>query len=104
MVAPKWTDYIHRFWRVSDRLSVLQLQTNKSKQRKTGDERYSSVLIGNKLTIKRKEPVDHLVNIINVYAPTSEKVERNKEEVIYIYIYLMFYMGLYYYHNLIRYK
>ena len=47
MVAPKWTDHIHRFWRVNDRLSVLQLQTKQTK------EKYSSEMIGKRLIIKK---------------------------------------------------
>ena len=131
MVAPRWKDHIHRFWRVNDRISVLQLQTNQSKQKKNDGEKYSSQMISDtkvriskkqnnqkkndreyssqminatkiriskdqkkndsekyssqlinatKVKISKKEPDDHMVNIINVYAPTSEKVEKNPEE------------------------
>ena len=45
MVAPRWKDHIHRFWRVNDRISVLQLQTNQSKQKKNDGEKYSSQMI-----------------------------------------------------------
>ena len=81
MVSPKWTNNIHRFWRVNGRLSVLQLQSDKSKQRKIEGEKYSSLLVGNKLIVRKSEPVDHMVNIINVYAPTSDKVEKNSTEI-----------------------
>ena len=37
-----------------------QLQTNLSKQRRK--ETYSSTLVGNKLTIMKSEPVDHMIN------------------------------------------
>ena len=83
MVAPKWTEHIHRFWRVNDRISVLQLQTTQSKQQRK--ETYSSTLVGNRLTIRKSEPVDHMINIINVYAPTSEKVDRSREEIDVLY-------------------
>ena len=81
MVAPRWKDHIHRFWRVNDRISVLQLQTNESKRRKMEGEKYSSQLIGMKLIISKQEPIDHMINIINVYAPTSDKVAKDKREV-----------------------
>ena len=34
-----------------------------------------------KLIISKTEPVDHMINIINVYAPTTERVKENKAEV-----------------------
>ena len=81
MVSPRWKENIHKLWRVNDRISVLQLQTEKSKQKKLEGNEYRSKIVGNKLIISKNEPVDHMINIINVYAPTSEKVEKNPKEV-----------------------
>ena len=79
MVSSKWKDHIYRFWRVNDRLSVLQLRTDQSNEKPT--EKYSSVLKETVNPVLKKDAVDHMVNIINVYAPTSEKVEKDSKEV-----------------------
>ena len=42
MVSPKWKHSIHKFWRVSDRVSVLQLQTEQSKKMKIDGNRFVS--------------------------------------------------------------
>ena len=82
MIAARWQPYIHRFWRINDRISVLQLQTKQSKKKKSGESYGSSrITEDGKLIISKEEPVDHMINIINIYAPTSEKVERNEEEI-----------------------
>ena len=70
---------IYRFWRVNDRLSDLQLKTDQSKEKPT--EKYSSALKETNNPVLKKSAVDHMVNIINVYAPTSEKVEKDSKEV-----------------------
>ncbi len=85
VVSPRWKDSIHRYWRVNDRISVLQLQTEKSKMKTKEGGNYVSRTLGDRLIITRKEAVDHMINIINVYAPTSEKVEKDKGEIEKVY-------------------
>ena len=78
-------DYIHRYWAINDRISVLQIKTEKSTEKKKQNGNFSSHTSGDRLVITRREPVDHLINIINIYAPTSEKVEKSKDEIEKIY-------------------
>ena len=33
LISKKWKDSVHRYWRVSDRICVIQLKTSKSKDR-----------------------------------------------------------------------
>ena len=108
MVSKKWKNNIYKFWRVNDRIAVLQLQTEKSNVTKSNNERewrsrttgettlkiersapkreWRSQKTGETtLKIERNEPKDHLINIINVYAPTSDKVEKNENTVQSVY-------------------
>ena len=86
IVSPRWKKHIHRYWRVSDRISVLQLKTEKSKMAKNDGNEYASRSIGGcKLLLTTTHPTDHLVNIINVYLPTSEKVANDETEAENIY-------------------
>ena len=80
MVSRKWKNNIHRFWRVNDRIAVLQLQTEKSNMKKADkDNGWRARTTGETtMRIEKMAPKDHIINIINVYAPTSEKVEKNQ--------------------------
>ena len=61
MIKQKWVGNIHRTWKISDRICVLQLTCDLN-----------------------KPPSGHgktnLISIINVYAPTSQRSERYPEE------------------------
>ena len=87
LVSRKWKNNIYRFWRVNDRISVLQLQTEKSREKNTNNEKgWRSRMTGETtMRIEKSAPKDHLINVINVYAPTSEKVEKNENIVQKIY-------------------
>ena len=80
MVSRKWKQNIYKFWRVNDRIAVLQLQTEKSKviQSNNDDEWRSRITGDTTMTIDKTVPKDHIINIINVYAPTSDKVKSNE--------------------------
>ena len=77
IVSPKWTNYIHSYWKVSDRISVLQLTTPSSKIKNNSKPMYRTVLNGMKLKISKNIPADHVITIINVYAPTTTRVKKN---------------------------
>ena len=68
MVSKKWKSNIYKFWRVNDRIAVLQLQTEKSKISKTNEEREWRTRVTGEttMTIDRSVPKDHIINIINV--------------------------------------
>ena len=85
IVSPKWKHHIHRYWRVSDRVSVLQMKTEQSKMKKVADGLVSRSVGECKLVLSRTQPTDHMINIINVYLPTSEKVlnDQNEAENVY---------------------
>ena len=85
IISPIWKEHIYKFWRLNDRISILQLQTENSTIRKREDNELRSRLDGSTLIIDKNKPVDHMINIINVYAPTSEKVEKDKKEIEEIY-------------------
>ena len=57
MVAPRWKDHIYRFWRVNDRISVLQLKTDQPKRKEIDGEKYSFQRIRATQDISVKEPV-----------------------------------------------
>ena len=60
---------IHAYWKISDRIFVLQLKTNKSKNRNSPD----------------KNLRDHIITIINVYGPTTERATQHQEELCDLY-------------------
>ena len=66
IVSPKWKNNIYSYWKVSDRISVIQLQISKVQQR------YSSKLDDMKMKLMKSKQRNR--TIINVYAPTSERV------------------------------
>ncbi len=82
MVSKRWKNNIYKFWRVNDRISVLQLQTEKTKVQTDEETQWRSRTTG-ETTIKLERNIakDHIINIINVYAPTSDKVENNENIV-----------------------
>ena len=95
IVAEKWKNSIHKFWKVSDRICVIQFKTKKEEEYKKFTvtdrqdtrvkiERVSSnyridKIDGMKTTIKKKN-TDHIITVINVYAPTSERARKYQHE------------------------
>ena len=62
LISKTWTPHIHKYWRVTDRISVLQLKHGGDKNENT-----------------------HIISIINIYAPTTVKAKTNPHELIQIY-------------------
>ena len=73
---------IHRYWKVSDRIAILQVKQNEplSKKPTENTPNYKSSLQGTRLTIKQIPP-KHIATIINVYAPTSIRATQNPKEL-----------------------
>jgi exonuclease III len=46
IVSPRWKHHIHRYWRVTDRISVLQMKTEKSKMKMNSENNYVARAIG----------------------------------------------------------
>ena len=80
MISPKYSEHIHRYWKVSDRISVLQLALNSTSNNGTQQKQYRSTLQGMKMQIQRKPP-QHMLTIINVYAPTTQRLRNNMKEL-----------------------
>ena len=84
LVSKKWADSVNRYWKVSDRICVLELLTAKSKKRENGTTRYRTEFQGTnimKQTMKKDTAADHTIIVINVYAPTSDVAKKNKNEL-----------------------
>ena len=65
MIKPKFRDKIHKFWRESDRICVLQLSEANYKCELKNDLKVK--------IIKQGTGGKKLINIINAYAPTSDR-------------------------------
>ena len=87
IVSPKWKHNIHKYWKVSDRISVIQIKLRDDEyicEKQNGINlriRKTQHYITNlqkelKMKIK-KTNVKHLITIVNVYAPTTKKVAEN---------------------------
>jgi exonuclease III len=73
VVSPKLKDKIHKFWRESDRICVLQLAETNYKCEIKDDLKVKIVKQGTKPR--------NTINIINVYAPTSDRGKKFPAEV-----------------------
>ena len=99
IVSPKWKDSIYKYWKVSDRISVLQLismntkvnykytseitNNNNTKVKITKTFNYTSTMKGKtgmKMKIKKTIP-KHLITIINVYAPHTARIKNDPTEL-----------------------
>ena len=67
-IANKWIDKIHRVWKVSDRICVLQLNIENTPR---SAEEYKK---------SRSEFMPTLYTITNVYAPTTERRQKYPDE------------------------
>ena len=82
MISSKWKDAISNYWKVSERISVIQIKTNKSiKNKNINDNNYHTILNGTKMKISKTKQTRHTITIINVYAPTTERVIENFKEL-----------------------
>ena len=91
IISKKWKESVNGYWRISDRICVLQVKTDKSKCKNKKNEEeniYQAVLTGTKMKITKRNIVDHVITIINIYAPTTERVKHNPKELETMYIQL----------------
>ena len=89
VVSSKWTQNIHRSWRVSDRVSVIQLLTKSAEYEaeRIDDTKlkikrksvYTSKLNNTKLTIKKAK--HKCVISVVIYAPHTERIKNDPEEL-----------------------
>ena len=81
IVAPKWANAVYKTWRVSNRLSVLQLELN---QRDDRIQRYTCRVKRSRrrpgVVLTRAKRRD-LITIINVYAPTTDLVKKDEKDI-----------------------
>ena len=92
-ISSKWRNNIHRCWKVSDRIAVLQYYQSKKEHVKRKrriimirllitikrKERYACTLKGMKIKFKRSPPKD-LITIIDVYAPHTQRLQEQLTE------------------------
>ena len=87
LIQSIWKENIHKFWRVSERICVLQLEMKhqdftskldgmRMKITKTNPNRYRSRLDGLKMKIHKSEE-KHILTIINIYAPTTALIRKD---------------------------
>ena len=72
VINKKWKDFIYKFWKVSDRVCVLQLRSKESTY---------EVKERRELGMTLKSSKKHLINIINVYAPTTQRLKKHQNEL-----------------------
>ena len=65
VINKRFSNSIHRFWKVSDRVCVLQIKLEE--------------------VVYKKSKTYPLISIINVYAPTSQRVEKYPDEIEQLY-------------------
>ena len=91
MISPKYKDLVHNYWKVADRLAVLQLKTDKSKVKVHAKEQHQITLLEGttmKMKISKVQPADHIINIINVYAPHTGRLKKSMKELDKLYVQL----------------
>ena len=87
MIQSIWKENIHKFWRVSERICVLQLKMKhqdftskldgmRMEITKANSNRYTSRLDGLKIKIYKAEE-KHILTITNVYAPTTALIRKD---------------------------
>ena len=96
VISAKWKENIHRNWRVSDRVCVLQLLTKRpnysceklsdTKLRIQRDVTYKSTLCPGRAKLKiRKVKTKGVITIINVYAPHTKRIRDDPAELHQLY-------------------
>eukprot|EP00794_Sanderia_malayensis_P021165 gene21165-23243_t len=93
-VSSKFVNHIHKYWKVSDRISVLQIRTkdpvyechqiNETSLKISLVKKYTCTRRGTK-TVINHAAVRNLITIINVYAPTTERVKNDIDELDHLY-------------------
>ncbi|XP_057294528.1 uncharacterized protein LOC130623039 [Hydractinia symbiolongicarpus] len=97
IISRKWKNNIYKYWKISDRISVLQLKTKESRYESEhqGEAKlkirkvshFTSTTINRKKTKQKLTRKDEngLITIINVYALTSDIASKHPEEVDQLY-------------------
>jgi exonuclease III len=80
LISSKWKNSVHNYWKISDRIAVLQLRTDEATEEEHIQTHYKSVMNGMRMKITKKTP-KKIITIINVYAPTTERVKKNMKEL-----------------------
>ena len=82
LVSPRFAPLIHKYWRVSDRISVMQFNLRNDNRSNNRQWKYSYKLCKPNVTVRfqRKDP-KYVLTVINVYAPTSQRAASNPDEV-----------------------
>ena len=81
VVPKKWQELIHKYWRESDRICVLQLSGNPDT---CADGPQSECKPTEKFRIKVSKinmKPKNIINIINVYTPTSDQAKKLPNEI-----------------------
>ena len=91
VIAKKWKNSIHKYLKVSDRICVFKLQLKVSSEVKDGLYQSQPIsdtpikiskLTTKKWTFEKVNPkARHIINIINLYAPTSKRVKQFPDEI-----------------------
>ena len=72
LVASKMVSHIHKYWKVSDRISVIQFSTKDAKHRCKQRSEKAKV---------KQVATRNLISIVNIYAPTIERVKNSTDEL-----------------------
>ena len=76
VVSKKWQESIHKYWRESDRICVLQLSRNRDTF-VDGPKYECKPTDKCRIKISRIKMKPKNINIINVYAPTSDRAKQD---------------------------
>ena len=80
VVAPKWKGNIIKYWKVSERISVIQFRLK-------NEEYTSQVMVNVNIGLRFMRKKDKkLLTVINVYAPTAKRVQENPAELDALYM------------------
>ena len=85
MISSKLKTMVNRYWKVSDRICVVEILTKSSQKRDNGTTRYraENTSNGNRIQTKfiKDNPADHTILLVNVYAPTSGVAKKDRQQV-----------------------
>ena len=87
MISGKIAHMVNRYWKVSDRICVVEILTKSSRKRENGITRWrvdnNGTSNNNNLRTKlvKDNPADHTILLVNVYAPTSGVAKKDQQQV-----------------------
>ena len=78
VISKKLTNSIYKYWRVSDRICVLQIKID---LKHDTNPKYQAMRIDDmKVKIIKTKP-SRVISIINVYAPTADRAKKHPNEI-----------------------